>query len=92
MAQTMKRLGFGATVLIVLLLWFNSLREPYRQFRRDTITALVADVSDQARKIRPSIEISAAVFSAEISVRLRNGVSGSLLPRGLTSLPPANPS
>jgi glucose/arabinose dehydrogenase len=33
----MKKLGFGATVLIILLLWFNSLREPYRQ--RDTLNA-----------------------------------------------------
>jgi glucose/arabinose dehydrogenase/mono/diheme cytochrome c family protein len=35
-AQTMKKLGFGATVFIVLLLAFNALREPFRQ--RDTLT------------------------------------------------------
>jgi glucose/arabinose dehydrogenase/mono/diheme cytochrome c family protein len=32
----LKRIGFGATVLIVLLLSFNMLREPFRQ--RDTLT------------------------------------------------------
>jgi mono/diheme cytochrome c family protein len=32
----MKKLGFGATVLIVVLLGFNMLREPFRQ--RDSLT------------------------------------------------------
>ncbi len=36
MSQTMKRIGFGATVLIVVLLTFNMLREPFRQ--RNTLT------------------------------------------------------
>ena len=36
MSQNMKRIGFGATVLIVVLLSFNMLREPFRQ--RDTLT------------------------------------------------------
>jgi glucose/arabinose dehydrogenase/mono/diheme cytochrome c family protein len=30
-AQTMKRIGFGATILILVLLTFNMLREPFRQ-------------------------------------------------------------
>jgi uncharacterized lipoprotein YddW (UPF0748 family) len=36
--------------------------EPYRQFRRENITRLVAAVSREARKIRPGLKISAAVF------------------------------
>jgi mono/diheme cytochrome c family protein len=35
-AQTMKKIGFGATVLIIVLLSFNMLREPFRQ--HDTLT------------------------------------------------------
>ncbi len=38
------------------------LRQAYLQFRRDNITQLVAAVSEQARKVRPGIRISAAVF------------------------------
>jgi uncharacterized lipoprotein YddW (UPF0748 family) len=38
------------------------LRQKYLQFRRDNITQLVAAVSEQARKVRPGIKISAAVF------------------------------
>jgi uncharacterized lipoprotein YddW (UPF0748 family) len=38
------------------------LREPFRQFRRDNITRLVAAVSGQVRKARPGVKISAAVF------------------------------
>ena len=37
-------------------------RDDYRQFRRDNITALVAAVSTEARKVRKDILISAAVF------------------------------
>lgn len=37
-------------------------RQAYRQFRRDNITHLVAAISEQARKVRPGIKISAAVF------------------------------
>jgi uncharacterized lipoprotein YddW (UPF0748 family) len=40
----------------------GELRDKYRQFRRDNITRLVAAVSAQARKIKPDILISAAVF------------------------------
>ncbi|MBN1563884.1 MAG: PQQ-dependent sugar dehydrogenase [Anaerolineae bacterium] len=36
MSNRMKQLGFAATILIVLLLSFNMLREPFRQ--RDTLT------------------------------------------------------
>ena len=38
------------------------LREKYLQFRRDNITAVVAAVAEQARKVRPGVLISAAVF------------------------------
>ena len=38
------------------------LREKFLQFRRDNITRLVAAVSEQARKAKPGIKISAAVF------------------------------
>lgn len=37
-------------------------RPAWLQFRRDNITAVVAAVSEQARKARPGIKISAAVF------------------------------
>ena len=40
------------------------LREAYRQWRCDNITRLVAAVSGEAKKIRPDIRISAAVFGA----------------------------
>jgi uncharacterized lipoprotein YddW (UPF0748 family) len=40
----------------------GELLDPYRQFRRDRITRLVAAVSTQARRIKPRIQISAAVF------------------------------
>jgi len=39
------------------------LRKKWLDFRRDQITTVVAAVSQQARKIRPGIKISAAVFS-----------------------------
>lgn len=45
------------------------LREAYLQFRRDNITQLVAAVSEQARKVRPGIQISAAVFPYWTSAR-----------------------
>lgn len=45
------------------------LRQKYLQFRRDNITRLVAAVSDQARKVRPGIKISAAVFPHWTSAR-----------------------
>ena len=38
------------------------LRERYLQFRRDNITAVVAEVARQARQVRPGVLISAAVF------------------------------
>lgn len=40
----------------------DDLREPWLQFRRDAITTVVRQVHEQAKKIRPGIEISAAVF------------------------------
>ncbi len=40
----------------------GELKEKYLQFRRDNITALVAAVSSEARKVRPDILLSAAVF------------------------------
>lgn len=40
----------------------GGLQAKYRQFRRDNITRLVAAVSERARKLRPDILISAAVF------------------------------
>ena len=40
----------------------GGLKDKYRQFRRDNITRLVAAVSERARKIKPDILISAAVF------------------------------
>ncbi len=39
------------------------LREQYLQFRRDCITAVVKEVAEKARAIKPWIKISAAVFS-----------------------------
>jgi uncharacterized lipoprotein YddW (UPF0748 family) len=44
-------------------------REAFLQFRRDNITALVAKVSQEARAVRPEIQISAAVFSHWPSAR-----------------------
>ena len=38
------------------------LRDKYLQFRRDNITAVVAAVAEQARRVKPKILISAAVF------------------------------
>jgi uncharacterized lipoprotein YddW (UPF0748 family) len=40
------------------------LKEKYLDFRRENITRLVKAVSEEARKIRPGIQISAAVFSS----------------------------
>lgn len=40
----------------------KALRDPWNQFRRDNITAVVEAVSREARKVRPGIKISAAVF------------------------------
>lgn len=37
-------------------------KERYRQWRREQITRLVAAVSSEAKRLRPKIEISAAVF------------------------------
>jgi uncharacterized lipoprotein YddW (UPF0748 family) len=48
-------------------------RDEYLQFRRDNITALVAAVSEQARKRNPAIQISAAVFRDWGSARDRVG-------------------
>jgi len=45
------------------------LKEKYLQFRRDNITALVEAVGEQARKIRPGVIISAAVFPDWFSAR-----------------------
>lgn len=39
------------------------LKEPYRQFRRDSITAVVAAVSREARMVRPGVLIVAAVIT-----------------------------
>jgi glucose/arabinose dehydrogenase/mono/diheme cytochrome c family protein len=36
-AQTMKKIGFGATVLLLVLLSFNMLREPFRQHETLTV-------------------------------------------------------
>jgi uncharacterized lipoprotein YddW (UPF0748 family) len=41
----------------------GDLREKYLDFRRANITRLVKAVSEEARKIRPTIRISAAVFA-----------------------------
>ena len=40
----------------------GKLKDRYLQFRRDNITALVAEVAGQAGKIRPGVLVSAAVF------------------------------
>ena len=45
------------------------LRDKWLQFRRDNITKVVAAVAEQAKKIRPDIKISAAVFSHWTSTR-----------------------
>ena len=42
----------------------GSLRGPYAQWRCDQITRLVKAVHDEARKVRPGLMISAAVFGA----------------------------
>jgi len=39
------------------------LRDAYLQFRRDNITRLVQEVYRQAKRIKPSVQVSAAVFS-----------------------------
>lgn len=44
-------------------------QQAYLQFRRDNITRLVAAVSEQARNVRPDIQISAAVFPYWTSAR-----------------------
>jgi uncharacterized lipoprotein YddW (UPF0748 family) len=41
----------------------GELYEKWLDFRRDQITAVVAGVAEQARKVRPGVKISAAVFS-----------------------------
>jgi len=51
----------------------GKLREPWLQFRRDNITRLVAAVSEGARKIKPTIKISAAVFPNWTSARDQQG-------------------
>jgi uncharacterized lipoprotein YddW (UPF0748 family) len=50
-----------------------TLRDKWLDFRRQQITTVVAAVSQQARKIRPGIKISAAVFSNWPSDRDRIG-------------------
>ena len=45
------------------------MKQKYLEFRRDNITRLVAAVSEQARRIRPGIKISAAVFPHWLSAR-----------------------
>ena len=40
----------------------GKLKDKYRQFRRDNITRLVRAVSEQSRKLKPKVMISAAVF------------------------------
>jgi uncharacterized lipoprotein YddW (UPF0748 family) len=47
----------------------GSLRDKYAQWRCDQITRLVKAVHDEAKKIRPEIAISAAVFGAYPSCR-----------------------
>jgi len=44
-------------------------KEKYDDWRRDQITALVADVHREAKKVKPSIKISAAVFPSYPSCR-----------------------
>ena len=41
----------------------DDLRAQWLQFRRDAINAVVQQVHEQAKKVRPNIQISAAVFS-----------------------------
>ena len=41
----------------------GALKEKYRQFRRDNITHLVAAVSQGVRRIKPEVQISAAVLT-----------------------------
>ena len=48
-------------------------REQWLQFRRDNITRVVKAVSEQARKIKPGVKISAAVFPNWTSTRDQNG-------------------
>ena len=47
----------------------GDLRDKYLQFRRDNITAVVAEVSRQAHKLKPGIKVSAAVFHDWASAR-----------------------
>ncbi len=48
-------------------------RKKWLQFRRDTITAVVAEVSRRVREIKPDLKISAAVFRDWPSARDTNG-------------------
>ncbi|HID23255.1 MAG TPA: hypothetical protein EYP14_12750 [Planctomycetaceae bacterium] len=41
----------------------GSLQEEYRRWRRDRITRLVATVSKEARRLKPRVKVSAAVFA-----------------------------
>ncbi|NMA44986.1 MAG: family 10 glycosylhydrolase [Lentisphaerae bacterium] len=41
----------------------DELREQWLQFRRDAINTVVQQVHEQAKKVRPNIQISAAVFN-----------------------------
>jgi uncharacterized lipoprotein YddW (UPF0748 family) len=51
----------------------GELREKWLEFRRSNITAVVAAVSEAARKARPKIQISAAVFPSWSSTRDSEG-------------------
>ena len=51
----------------------GQLREKWLQFRRGSITKVVAAVSERAREIKPDIKISAAVFRNWTSARDGNG-------------------
>lgn len=59
---------FGAATGIQMTNWpaqvlaNGNAREPWLQWRRDNITAVVRTASEQARAVRPKIQISAAVF------------------------------
>jgi uncharacterized lipoprotein YddW (UPF0748 family) len=51
----------------------GELRDRWLEFRRSNITAVVAAVSEAARKARPKIQISAAVFPSWTSARDAEG-------------------
>ncbi len=51
----------------------GKLKDKYLQFRRDNITALVAEVAGRARKVKPTVLISAAVVWNWPSARDRIG-------------------